>query len=264
MNNQTVLLLIAIGVLIAVLIVVPSSENFGSTQPYTHPALTASENVDCSTPPPSSNLRAVLDWCNQCDTSPQWCDKCSQAYNFCDRCPHPGCGSSVDCTKFPDDPACKSLPPAAEVVHGIQSCAPSDGQWSIPSASGAPGGRSSLNSPCCSPPKYELGKEKEYKTCDDILDPTNPIEACVSNCCANIKNVAKAGSLDPANPSGKQMDASWYPMARCACSLWCYNQNVPHFGKSGTSWDYITGDIAEAQTGDRPDFIGSGGDFAGQ
>jgi hypothetical protein len=207
MNNQSVLLLIAIGVLIVVLVVVPSSENFGSTQPYTHPSLTASE----------SDVHAE---------------------------------SSVDCKLFPKDPACKALPPVTPVDTGVQSCAPSDGQWST--TANGPGGRSSLNSPCCQPPKYELGTEQEYKTCDDKLDPTNKNEACVANCCANADNEAN------------KYDASWYPMARCACSLWCYNQNVPHFSKFGTAVHYITGDIAEAQTGDKSDFIGSGGAFSGQ
>jgi len=197
MINQTVLLLIAIGVLITVLVVIPSSENFGETVPYVHPYTAA---------------------------------------------------SSVNCEQTPDAPACQPLPPVNPVEKGLESCAPADGQWSIPSSS--PGGRSRLASQCCQPPKYELGKEKEYKTCDDKLDLTNKIEACVANCCADAENQAN------------NYDSSWYPMARCACSLWCYNQDVPHFAKSGTAVHYISGDIAEAQTGDRPDYIGTG-DFSG-
>ena len=198
MNNQAVVLLIAIGILIVVLLVVPSSENFGETVPYIHPYTAA---------------------------------------------------SSVNCEENPGAPACKPPPTPSPIAKGIQSCAPSDGQWSVP---GGDGGRSKLVSPCCQPPRYELGQEKPYKTCDDRLDSSNPIETCVANCCANAKN--EANNYDP----------SWYPMARCACSMWCYNQDVPHFRKYGTAVHYITGDIAEAQTGDQPDFIGSGSDFAGK
>jgi hypothetical protein len=54
-------------------------------------------------------------------------------------------------------------------------------------------------------------------------------------------------------------------MARCACSLWCYNQDVPHFKKYGTAVHYISGDLAEARTSDSGDFIGGTGyDFSGQ
>jgi hypothetical protein len=84
------------------------------------------------------------------------------------------------------------------------------------------------------------------KTCDDVLDDNDPLQKCVQDCC----NYA----IGEAN----NYDVSWYPMARCACSLWCYNQDVVHFKKYGTAIHYITGDIAEAETSDQPGFIGSG------
>ncbi len=219
MNNQTVVLLIAIGVLIAVLFVVPSSENFVGDVRGHIPNPDALSQVGFSA---ASNG-----------------DKTS--------------GSSVDCKKFPDDPACKPPPPVSPVDTGLKTCVPSDGQWST-RGTGLQG-RSTLASPCCQPPKYELAKANvkgvDYKTCDDNLDKTNAIEACVAHCCSFAASQAN------------NYDTSWYPMARCACSLWCYNQDVPHFAKYGTAVHYISGDIAEATTSDDPDFIGSGGDFSG-
>ena len=203
MNNQSVLLLIAIGVLIAVLFVVPSSENFGYTAYI----------------PDRKNLL----------------DRPAK--------------SSVDCTLFPESPACQPRPPVGPVEAGIESCAPADGGWSTPGT--GPQGRSTLASKCCQPPDYQLGKEKTYKTCDDALDMSVPVERCVADCCIN------------ADIEANNYDASWYPMARCACSLWCYNQNVSHFRKYGTAVHYITGDLAEAHTSDTGDFIGSGVTFSG-
>ena len=209
MNNQTVLLLIAIGVLIAVLFVIPSNESFGSEIPYV---------------PLQQHLMTAE--------------------------------SSVNCQQTPNAPACKPTPSVNPVSTSLDTCEPTDGQWSIP---GTQGGRSKLNTPCCQPPDYKLaktasvfGQSVQYKTCDDNLDMNNAIEKCVANCCSD------------ANSEANNYDASWYPMARCACSLWCYNQNVPHFKKYGTAVHYITGDIAEAQTSDSGAFIGgSGYDFSG-
>lgn len=166
----------------------------------------------------------------------------------CKRKPNPSY-TAVDCGKYPDAPSCKQTPDPGSVEKGIQSCAPSDGRWSI-AAEGAQG-RSRLNSECCQPPKFELGQEKAYKTCDDSLNPNVPEEACVQNCCKNAANEAN------------NYDASWYRMARCGCSLWCYNKDVPHFKKYGTAVHYITGDLATAKTDDSSDFIGSG-DFSGR
>jgi hypothetical protein len=195
MNNQLVLLLIALAVLIALVCLIPNQETLGDYVAYQ-------------------------------------------------------VGPNVNCQKFPDAPECKPPPTPPPINKGIATCAPPNGQWSIPDADQQ--GRSQLASPCCQPPQYELGKEKAYKTCDDKLNLTNKEEKCVSNCCAFAN--AQANNYDP----------SWYPMARCACSLWCYNQTVPHFAKYGTAVHYISGDIAEAHTSDSPDFIGSGGDFSGQ
>lgn len=130
----------------------------------------------------------------------------------------------------------------------IQSCVPANGQWFKPG--GTQG--SILNSPCCQPPNYQLGNEKPYKTCGDKLDPKVEAEKCVADCCSQVYN--EQGNYAP----------SWAPMAKCACSLWCYNRNIPHFKKYGTAAHYITGDIAEAHTGDSGNFIGSGkGSFSG-
>lgn len=152
------------------------------------------------------------------------------------------------CDQFPDSPNCRPPPPVNPTPIGIDTCVPPDGMWSTPGT--GIGGRSSLASPCCQPPTYQLGKEQDYKTCSDNLDLSNPTEKCVAECCANAS--VEANNYDP----------SWYPMARCACSLWCYNQQEPHFRKYGTAVHYITGDLAEAQTSDSRNFIG-GGDGGG-
>lgn len=161
--------------------------------------------------------------------------------------------SSVDCALFPDSPACQPPPPVDPVDTSLSTCVPPDGVWSTPMTGQQ--GRSTLNSPCCQPPNYELAsissKGTPMKTCDDKLDSSDPIQKCVQDCCNYAASEAN------------NYDVSWYPMARCACSLWCFNQDVSHFKKYGTAVHYISGDIAEAETGDQPDFIGSG-DFGGQ
>lgn len=154
--------------------------------------------------------------------------------------------SSVDCEKFPDAPACQPTPDVAPTGTDLQTCAPSDGRWSIPGAGAQ--GRSKLNSPCCQPPKYDIAKS--YKTCDSDLG-SSAIDQCIKTCCQF------------ADSEANNYDSSWYPMARCACSMWCNNQNVPHFAKYGTAVHYISGDLAEAKTSDSSDFIGGGGDFSG-
>lgn len=224
MNNQSVLILIAIGVLIAVLFVVPSSENFGKRVPYYPQQADLGVNYTAAD---QACLKNPADCINpEADVEPK---------------------SSVDCDKFPDDPAC-TTPVAPPVDASLSTCVPADGQWSIPDVGKF--GRSKLNSPCCQPPDFKVSSS--YKTCDDKLDINNPIQQCIATCCAN------------ATAEAANYDTSWYPMARCACSLWCYNRTVPHFRKYGTAVHYITGDIAEAKTGDEPDFIGSGpGGFGG-
>ena len=138
---------------------------------------------------------------------------------------------------------------APPVTDGpIQTCSPSDGQWS--SIGTGDQGRSTLLSPCCQPPMYQLADDKQYKTCTSIFDPNNPIDTCIAHCCDYVNSEEKKGPLS-------QYDTSWFPMARCACSLWCNNQDVPHFRKYGTAVHYISGDIAEASTSDLADFIGS-------
>lgn len=154
--------------------------------------------------------------------------------------------SSVDCAKFPDAPACQDTPDVDPTSTDLETCTPSNGVWSI-AGEGAQG-RSKLNSPCCQPPNYSVAKN--YKTCDSALGDS-AIDQCIKNCCKFTE--AEANNYD----------ASWYPMARCACSMWCNNQNVPHFAKYGTAVHYISGDLAEAKTGDSSDFIGGGGDFSG-
>nr|QBK87305.1 MAG: hypothetical protein LCMAC201_02150 [Marseillevirus LCMAC201] len=231
MNNQTVLLLIAVGVLIAVLFVIPSSENFKSVDYSPHPD-------DLAVPYTAARGRqGRRHWrrptAQDCLKNPADCIN-----------PNPDVQpkSSVDCSKFPDDPVC-TAPPASPVDTSLSTCVPPDGQWSIPDADKF--GRSKLKTPCCQPPDYKVASN--YKTCDDTLNRNNPIEKCIATCCSNAASEAA------------NYDTSWYPMARCACSLWCYNQNIPHFRKYGTAVHYITGDIAEAQTDDDPGFIGSGG-----
>lgn len=154
--------------------------------------------------------------------------------------------SSVDCSKFPDSPACQDTPDVDPTSTELDTCNPSDGKWSI-AGTGAQG-RSTLNSPCCQPPKYAVAKD--YKTCDSNLGDGS-IDKCIKTCCQFVTSEAN------------NYDASWYPMARCACSMWCNNQHVPHFAKYGTAVHYISGDLAEAKTGDSSDFIGGGGDFSG-
>jgi hypothetical protein len=161
MNSQTILLLVAIGIVITVLCVIPSSENF-SFVPYR----------------PGDDILLTAE-------------------------------SSLDCGKFPDAPGCQPLPPVRPVPKELTTCAPVDGQWSIPGVGAQ--GRSKLNSPCCQEPDFEVAKN--YKTCDDSLDMSNPIDKCIANCCAN------------ADSEANNYDVSWYPMARCACSLWCHNSD---------------------------------------
>ena len=163
---------------------------------------------------------------------------------------------SRDCDKFPDDPVCQveckvnSDCPKGYVCQDnlcnipsktvLSSCAPSDGRWNIPDQDAE--GRSKLNSPCCQPPDYKLAQN--YSTCDNYQDESNSsIRSCMQNCCAFATDQARF------------YDLSWYPMARCGCSLWCHNKTVPHFSKWGTAQHYITGDIAEARTNDAPNFI---------
>jgi hypothetical protein len=157
--------------------------------------------------------------------------------------------SSIDCVRFPDTPGCKGAPDVDPVKTDLFSCTPKDGKWSEPHSDDL--GRSRLLSPCCQPPDYKLATN--YKTCDDNLNLDDHTEKCIAECCNNA--AAEANNYDP----------SWYPMARCACSMWCYNKDVPHFKKYGTAVHYITGDLAEAQTSDSGDFIGgSGYHFSGQ
>lgn len=123
----------------------------------------------------------------------------------------------------------------------LDTCAPSDGRWSIPGAGSQ--GRSKLNSPCCNYPNYKLASD--YKTCNNASEETNEKKRrCLEQCC-----------LFTNNQSGNY-DSSWYPMAQCACSLWCNNPEVNHFRKYGTAIHYISGDLATAKTSDSGDFIG--------
>ncbi len=155
--------------------------------------------------------------------------------------------SSVDCIEFPDSPVCQPPPNVDPVITDLTTCIPEDGVWST-GGGVADAGRSKLQSPCCQPPNYKLSTN--MKTCDDTLDSSDPTQKCIQDCCSFAANEAN------------NYDVSWYPMARCACSLWCYNQKISHFKKYGTAVHYISGDIAEAQTGDEPRFIGAG-DFSG-
>ena len=120
----------------------------------------------------------------------------------------------------------------------VNTCAPPDGMWDIPD----PGGQRStkLNSPCCQPSDYEI-YDSDYKTCDNYASETNPsIKRCLSDCCKNAD--AEKGNYD----------SSWYKMAKCGCSLWCYNSKVPHFAKHGAAVHYIEGDPAEVNAPDSP------------
>jgi hypothetical protein len=122
----------------------------------------------------------------------------------------------------------------------LTTCTPRDGNWIKPGTGIT--SRSVLNSPCCNPPDYRL--PENYKTCNNYESETNPqLKRCLETCCKYVNT--QIGSYDQ----------SWYPMARCACSLWCYNSKEPHFSKYGTAVHYISGDIAEAETPDTPDFI---------
>jgi len=145
-----------------------------------------------------------------------------------------GAQSSIDCLKFPSSPACKPVP-SIPTTKEFDTCVPADGIWTQTG--------SKLLSPCCQPPKYSVSKT--MKTCEDNLDTSNVMDNCIKVCCDNAESEAR------------NYDASWYPMAKCACSLWCNNQDVVHFKKYGTATHYITGDIAEAKTSDAANFIGS-------
>lgn len=170
----------------------------------------------------------------------------------CSKTPNaPGCPghANIDCSKNPDAPGCQNVPTPPDIRDSsLRTCTPMDGQWSIPDADEF--GRSKLNSPCCQPPNYEL--PESYKTCSDKVDINEPLGRCIANCCTYAES--QAPNFDP----------SWYPMARCGCSMWCNNKDVPHFKKYGTAVHYITGDLAEARTSDSGNFIGGTGfDFSG-
>jgi len=152
-------------------------------------------------------------------------------------------GTAGGCTQDQISQACAAAPPGPS-NGALATCTPADGQWSAP---GPDGRRSRLLSKCCQPPDFQLATDKPYKTCGDKLDASDPAERCVQQCCMF------------ADGQSDNYDATWYPMARCACSLWCYNQNVDHFKKYGTAVHYISGDLAEAQTSDSGDFIGGDG-----
>lgn len=163
------------------------------------------------------------------------------------------CSSNADCAgqKLCDEsgncipiPICDQGVCTTPTNKDLTTCAPSDGVWSTPDSDNL--GRSKLRSPCCQPSDYKL--PKNYKTCNDDLNINDPTEACIDRCC------------DYVDDQRLNYDVSWYPMAKCACSLWCYNQDVAHFNKWGTAQHYVTGDIAEARTKDTGDYIGGGRD----
>jgi hypothetical protein len=121
----------------------------------------------------------------------------------------------------------------------VQTCTPSDGVWSRPDPST---GRQVLASPCCQPPDF--GLPDSYKTCENSGDEQNPeIRACLEHCCKFR------------DTNYKYYDPSWYGMATCGCSLYCYNSGVPHFRKYGDPVHYLSGDIAEQNTPDTGGFI---------
>jgi hypothetical protein len=136
----------------------------------------------------------------------------------------------------------------------LNTCAPADGNWSIPNADEQ--GRSALNSPCCQPPDYKLASN--YQTCANVkngtVDTNTPIGRCLQQCCGYVNKPLQGERKQGGDNS--QYDASWFPMAECACSLWCNNQDVPHFKKYGTAVHYISGDLAEAHTRDTGIFMG--------
>lgn len=117
---------------------------------------------------------------------------------------YPTCGSCKCCLKTP-----------------ISTCAPSNGIWSMSDEYDRP----VLNSPCCQPPNYDL--PPGYKKCGDNLDLTNNTENCIDQCCKILAS------------DKTKYDQSWYPMSRCACSMWCYHSTVPHFRKYGNPTGYI-------------------------
>jgi len=169
-------------------------------------------------------------------------------------------GSSVDCVKFPDAPACQKLPDIAPTITELQSCLPPNGEaWSIKNAGIQE--RSRLNSPCCQPPEYKSDNPssrppgwKPYsmatgnKTCDSNLDTSNDTDACLSKCCNYVNEQAPA------------MDSSWYALAKCGCSLYCNNKEYCHFKKYGSPINYLQGQLADAKTSDdcRDVITGSG------
>lgn len=128
----------------------------------------------------------------------------------------------------------------------ILSCVPSDGVWSVDDPEAPRGKR--LNSPCCQAPDYKI-LDPRYKTCANYSSESDAsIQKCLADCCKN------------ASAEKDRYDPSWYPMAQCGCSLWCYNSKVPHFAKHGTAVHYIEGDIAEVNT---PDTAPVGKDWRG-
>jgi hypothetical protein len=130
----------------------------------------------------------------------------------------------------------------------LETCTPADGNWIKPGTGIT--SPSQLQSPCCNPPDYKL--PESYKTCANYPTEKNPqINKCLDDCCSYVNSQTEFSST---NPYGSY-DTSWFPMARCACSLWCYNSKVSHFRKYGTPIHYISGDIAEAETPDTEDYI---------
>lgn len=119
---------------------------------------------------------------------------------------YPKCGGCKCCVKTP-----------------LDTCEPDNGMWSVTDEFG----RSKLTSPCCQGEDgYSL--PKGYKKCGDpTLNDRLPIDKCIIDCCGILSK------------DKTKYDSTWYPMSRCACSLWCYHQSVPHFARYGTATGYI-------------------------
>jgi len=145
----------------------------------------------------------------------------------------------IEKTKFDfKNPSLFDIDTSSGIVSGIDSCTPENGIWTKDYKWA---GRSVLNSPCCQPPDYSL--PASYPSCDNPSAAPLDVQGCLSSCCAY------------ASSQRRNFDRSWLPMARCGCSLWCMNRQIPHFRKYGSAVSYLSGEPSISQTDDYVDYI---------
>ena len=146
----------------------------------------------------------------------------------------------------PSPPPAPVVPQPPSPPATPTSCVPSDGVWSVPD----PVQGSILQSPCCQPPDYQV-YDSSYETCDTLNSETDPeIRTCLMKCCQQCDNDIQADN-NQASKSGRNfLNPTYGKMCKCACSLCCYNQKVPHFSKYGDCRSYADSDLAVARSDD--------------